>query len=176
MSILSTLAVGILAKIVADEAKAILQSLSHHLLKYAISRLPESNRERFREEWHADLLSYPGEILRCIRAVGMCWASLKISWLGQRTLRELVAEKSSRWFSTACIRVSIYIISGCVMRLEGLLPILDPKKELSLTNSSACRKAKLRGRDDIRVLKFAVVLLKFARRFPNEKGDLDNGG
>jgi len=66
------------SKIAADEASAWLPVLSRWLLDLALSRLPSDQTERFREEWTADLLDYPGAASRAIRALGICMAAWKI--------------------------------------------------------------------------------------------------
>jgi len=105
MAILTTVVVGITAKIVADEAKAWLPSLSQRLLKFAVSRLPEELRERYTEEWTADLLSYPGEISRCFRTLGMCWAGLRIRKYSDKTLVNIVVEKMFWWLFGLYLRL-----------------------------------------------------------------------
>ncbi|MGD0628424.1 MAG: hypothetical protein ABR987_03685 [Terracidiphilus sp.] len=78
MAILTTIIVGIVGKIAADEAKVWFPFFSQRLLSFAVERLPSDQRERCREEWAADLLSYPSELTRFCRALGMCWAALQM--------------------------------------------------------------------------------------------------
>jgi hypothetical protein len=98
MAILKIIAVLIgsaSGKIAADEAKAWLPVFSQRVLDVALLRLPSEQRERFREEWTADLLDYPGAVSRVIRALGICCAAWKISLASSNSagyLRKILAD------------------------------------------------------------------------------------
>jgi len=69
---------AVAAKVAADEVKAWLPLFSQKLLSLAVARLPEEEQDRFQEEWAADLLEYPGECVRVVRALGLLFAAWKI--------------------------------------------------------------------------------------------------
>lgn len=78
LTIVVAFIIATLSKIAADEAKAWLPAISSWLLHIALLRLPSDQRERFKEEWSADLLEFPGEVSRTIRALGMCLAACRM--------------------------------------------------------------------------------------------------
>jgi len=82
MAIVKAIIVAFLVKLGADEAKAWLPALAEWLVGVAVNRLDECERERYREEWSADLLTFPGEISKCVRALGMVCAGLRIGGMG----------------------------------------------------------------------------------------------
>jgi len=67
------------SRIAAEEIKDWLPFLVEKLLILAIERLPTLDRERYREEWAADLFEYPGKLTQVIRAGGFYCAALRIS-------------------------------------------------------------------------------------------------
>lgn len=105
MTLLTGIVAAIASKIVADEAKAWMPNLSRYLLGIAVSRLPVGLRERYQEEWAADLASYPGEIGRLVRALGFCWASVAIRKSAGRSLRERIALRIWLWLVTVLLRL-----------------------------------------------------------------------
>jgi hypothetical protein len=74
--------VAMIAKLGADEAKAWLPTMTEWLLEIAASRLPVSEQERYREEWRADLLAFPGEFSKGIRALGFVCAAFRMRGMG----------------------------------------------------------------------------------------------
>lgn len=87
MEIVKVLFVAIFGKLAAEEAKAWLPRFSQELLRYAVSWLPEDLRGRYHEEWRADLESYPGEISRVSRALGLVIAGMKMDSSFANSLR-----------------------------------------------------------------------------------------
>ena len=79
MGILKAFFGALLGRLLAEEVKAWIPSLNEHLLKLAISRLPIDLRERYHEEWAADLGSYPGALAKTLRALGIVCASVSIT-------------------------------------------------------------------------------------------------
>jgi len=74
MAILTKIVEAVAIRIAVDEVKAWLPWLNSKILSLAVSRLPCDQQERFREEWAADLESFPDGIARVARACGMVWA------------------------------------------------------------------------------------------------------
>lgn len=130
MAILTTIIVGLLvgtiSKVAADEVKAWLPSLSRWLLAVAVSRLPESEMERYREEWEADLLTYPGEIFRCFRAIGMYRASRKIRRYARKGLKTVLLEKLF-W-----LLFRVYVWVFLVLLKRWTKQVLRHKEEMAL--------------------------------------------
>jgi len=97
IAILTTIIAGIVVALVSDQVKALLPFLSRNLLKFAVSELPEEMRERYSEEWAADLLNCPREFVKCCRALGLCWASARISRYARKTLVNIIVENLFWW-------------------------------------------------------------------------------
>lgn len=120
MAILTILE-GILGKLAADEIKAWLPVLSRRLLHLAISRLPEEERERYREEWEADLLSYPGEIARCFRALGMYRASTIIRKSARKTVADIMTGYLLGWLLILWLKLGLVWIILMEKKTERIL-------------------------------------------------------
>lgn len=64
-----------LSQLLADEFEAWAPHIANKLIRLAVSRLPERNRERMREEWHSHLDEIPGQIGKIVAAIGFLIAS-----------------------------------------------------------------------------------------------------
>jgi MraZ protein len=64
------------ARLFADEFKAWNPKISGFIVRYAVSRLPKQERERYSEEWSAHINDVPGEVGKLCAAVGCVCASL----------------------------------------------------------------------------------------------------
>jgi len=62
---------SLVATMAAAEIKAWNPVVIRGLIKFAVARLPENQRERFEEEWHAHISEVPGQIAKLIAAVGL---------------------------------------------------------------------------------------------------------
>jgi len=87
VGIVTTLAVAVAAKLIADELKASAPSVTQRALKTAVSILPQDLRVRLSEEWAADVQSYRGEFAQSLRAVGLCWAAVQIQFASKTLAR-----------------------------------------------------------------------------------------
>src|SRR5205823_4580332 len=108
-----TLILGLIAKLVADEARAWLPSVSQRLLNLALKCLPPDQQERYGEEWAADLESYPASLSRTIRAIGFLCAGWRIGGILPERLREIARflqlDLRLSWFD---IKVRIIMLVG----------------------------------------------------------------
>jgi hypothetical protein len=87
------------SKILAEEFKAWRPCLTKKLVALAVSRLPESKRERYNEEWSSYLEETPGEIGKMLAALGLVWAGSRIGRALQketRTANALAGKSASR--------------------------------------------------------------------------------
>lgn len=66
------------ARIVADDFKEWSPWITRRLIQRAVSRLPESERERTEEEWWSDVNEWPGNLAKIYRACGYLSASRSI--------------------------------------------------------------------------------------------------
>lgn len=134
MGILTSLAFGVVVKLMADEAKASLPSITQLILDFAVSRLPADQREQRKEEWAADLESFPGDLARLLWALGLPWAAVKI----RIDYRGLACGHLSRWsrssskrlFDLSCVLLALpamlplFLVIGLAVRLTSRGPVL----------------------------------------------------
>jgi len=71
---IGALAVGVFGRLLGEDLRSWVQWAPSRLLERALRKLPENERERFREEFHADLASWPGDISKLLRAIGFLHA------------------------------------------------------------------------------------------------------
>jgi hypothetical protein len=81
----------ILAHLVGHEISAWSPKFSQYLIRLAVNRVPEPQRDRYFEEWQGHLEETPGAIGKCIEAVGFVFAALAISGELSRTRRRTMA-------------------------------------------------------------------------------------
>ncbi len=67
---------AVIAKLIADDAKAWLPWLTRRITSYAIRNSPPETRERLSEEWPAYLQDMPGDIGKLTEAIGFVFASV----------------------------------------------------------------------------------------------------
>jgi lipopolysaccharide/colanic/teichoic acid biosynthesis glycosyltransferase len=92
-----------LSKQLTDEIKAWTPWIIERLIRAAVAKLPERERDRLHEEWHSDIQDTPGELGRLVVAVGFLFAALKISHdIGNESRRSnLFYETTKRVLDTA---------------------------------------------------------------------------
>jgi hypothetical protein len=71
--VIGSFIVGIAGNLLASELYDRAPSLARWLIDCAVARLPESERERCREEWYADNNAWPGGKLGKVRHAAGCW-------------------------------------------------------------------------------------------------------
>jgi Bacterial sugar transferase len=80
-----------LSKEITDELHSRIPWLTRKIVEQAIRRLPEEQKERFREEWHSHLEETPGELSKLITAIGFLKAARQMSAIsGRKRLLRLV--------------------------------------------------------------------------------------
>jgi hypothetical protein len=83
---------GLLAKLFLGEVQDWLPTVARYVVRRAASRVPEQYRQRYLEEWYADLNAFPGRLSKLIRALGCL--------LGTQNLRKELSARSVRERST----------------------------------------------------------------------------
>jgi ribosomal protein S27AE len=71
--------IATLSRLLADDFKAWVPRLTEYLIRRAVRRLPEDQRERLAEEWTADVADTPGDLAKLVFACGLKCASRKIA-------------------------------------------------------------------------------------------------
>lgn len=95
MELLITLGAGLAVAIISIELYAWLPRLNDKLLDLAASRVPEHERERWREEWHGHLAELPNSLRALLFSIGINIAAIKIG-LESRISPKLVANRPLR--------------------------------------------------------------------------------
>ena len=62
--LIGAIATTIVGRILSDDAKEWLPCITRHLIERAVDRLPESQREKRREEWNSDVNEWPGNLAK----------------------------------------------------------------------------------------------------------------
>jgi len=115
-TVVVTLLIAIVARLMADEVKAWSGWLHKKIRGRAVARLPVECRERYDEEWESGLEEIPGEIFKVIYSVGLLRAADRIRGAALKS-----AAKSST-ASATLKRVFDILFSSFV--LLALLPAL----------------------------------------------------
>lgn len=76
---------GAVGSVIAAEFMNCLPKLTQWLLRRAVARLPEDQRERFREEWAADLEERASVLMRLCAVFGMFFCAKSIPDLSKNT-------------------------------------------------------------------------------------------
>ena len=78
-SLLCAVALAVISRLLADEAKAWTPRLTEWFVERATRRLPLSQRARYGEEWRAHICELPGDIARLATAIGYISAAVRIN-------------------------------------------------------------------------------------------------
>jgi hypothetical protein len=73
-----------LSRILAEEIDSWSPSIIHGLIKFAVGRLPENQRERYEEEWQSHINDVPGQIGKLLVAAGFSIAAFDFSLTDHR--------------------------------------------------------------------------------------------
>lgn len=73
-----------LSRTVAEEIEAWSPSIIRGLIKLAVGRLPENQRERFEEEWQSHVSEVPGKVGKLFVAAGFLIAAYRIALIDRR--------------------------------------------------------------------------------------------
>lgn len=87
MSILGSVALSLCATFIGTEILGRAPVVAAWLLQKAIVRLPRKHRERYHEEWTADLQAQPTALSKLVFAFGLAIAARRILGLERRRIR-----------------------------------------------------------------------------------------
>jgi hypothetical protein len=146
MALITTLclfAAGILSAalsdLLADELKSCVAWLVQHIVEAANSRLPESQRERYREEWESHLDEVPGDLAKLCVALGFLSAARKMAAILDPPRNwARVVETSRRLgdLAMSCVLLVFFIpLLACLalaIRLESGGPVLVALRRVGL--------------------------------------------
>lgn len=78
LTLIASVVGAVLLKLLSSEVEAWLPKLAHRVIDRATRGVPESERDRYREEWYADLEEFPGKLSKLFRAIGFYRGATKI--------------------------------------------------------------------------------------------------
>jgi hypothetical protein len=84
--------IAALSRTVAEEIEAWSPSIIRGLISLAVGRLPESQRERFCEEWHSHVNEVPGKIGKLFVAAGFLVAAYNIQLIDRMQVLERLSQ------------------------------------------------------------------------------------
>ena len=96
-----------------------------HLVRRAVSKLPEAQRERFEEEWRSHIDEMPGDVGKLLAAIGFGSAARDISSILNSSRGHFLARRVSRRAVDICVSVVALIVLSPLMLTVGLLIRLD---------------------------------------------------
>jgi len=76
--------IAALSRTVAEEIEAWSPSVIRGLIKLAVGRLPEGQRERFDEEWQSHVSEVPGKVGKLLVAAGLLFAAYNMALTDRR--------------------------------------------------------------------------------------------
>src|ERR1700730_5800423 len=120
-ALLCTVLIGVIIRLLADESKAWLPWITEQLIRRAVKTLPESQRERYGEEWRSYLNEAPGEIGKLVSGLGFLRASWKMS--------ERQVHERSIFFRPARLKVYLIGEGNVALRIKDAL---QSKPELGM--------------------------------------------
>jgi lipopolysaccharide/colanic/teichoic acid biosynthesis glycosyltransferase len=128
-----------LARQFADEFKAWTPWVIDRLVRKAVARLPENQRERFEEEWRSHINEIPGEIGKFVVALGFVSAARKMSlMLNTGHNRILVGDILKRAVDVTVgaafliLYAPLLVILSLLIRLESSGPVFYRKVRVGL--------------------------------------------
>lgn len=119
-----------IAKVLADDFKAWQPSIVERLLKFSVSLLSASERERYHEEWSAYIDETPGDLSKVIAATGLIWAAFRISdskfvaLSGKRLIDVIVATTSG------FLLIPSLLLIAAMIKFESPGPIFFAQRRL----------------------------------------------
>lgn len=139
----------ILSRLLADEFNAWQPKLTGMIIESATRRLPEELRDRYREEWLADIEQYPGCITKLWRATRCLIGApnlVEILPANSAKVQELRPTKNTRLceptekLSSRFIRLSSPVKLTFILSKELEVSLINLAKEYDLKNLKKPRK------------------------------------
>ena len=79
LGLVGSIIIGASGRLLSDDVKEWLPWITRRLIERAVSRLPENERQKRREEWESDVNEWPGNLAKLYRAWGYLSASKAIN-------------------------------------------------------------------------------------------------
>lgn len=95
MALMTSLLSSLLSRVIGEELSAWVPRICGALVRYAVRRLPESQRRRFSEEWQSHINEVPGTIGKLFAAADFSRAAVSLG------MSERHKEAAQKWLHTA---------------------------------------------------------------------------
>jgi hypothetical protein len=113
MQYLIIIALGVLGSVLAIELYVWLLPLTGWLARQATRLLPHEDRERYLEQWIADLETLPVSLFRVLRCVDLYRAGIALRWAHEAAalteLRDLLVTKWTNWGVATCVKYLLQV-------------------------------------------------------------------
>jgi hypothetical protein len=125
---------ALVSKLLADEFRAWSPWIAQHLIRYAISRLPERQRARYEEEWASHINEVPGEVGKLITAAGFLFAAHRMAATDRK--RTKVSDIAKRMFDVIAsaflllLLVPLLLVIALTIRLTSTSPVIVTEKRV----------------------------------------------
>jgi hypothetical protein len=111
-------------RVLSDDVKDWLPWTTRRLIERAVSRLPESEREKRREEWESDVNEWPGNLAKIYRAWGYLSAARAIHRIAVSSKTSQFAERVWAVLDTAIVAALLWLMFPLLL-IVGLCTKLD---------------------------------------------------
>jgi lipopolysaccharide/colanic/teichoic acid biosynthesis glycosyltransferase len=143
MEVIGAIALGVLAIVgaatsrqIADEFKAWSPWIVGKTIRCAVRQLPEDQRERFSEEWHAHVNDIPGDAGKLIVALGF----LSASWRMSSPDRIFVFSKRLLDLALSIVGLAffspLFIVAAAAIKIESRGPVLFRQTRRGFNNDT----------------------------------------
>jgi lipopolysaccharide/colanic/teichoic acid biosynthesis glycosyltransferase len=147
--ILGAIIIAVAGRLLSDDVKEWLPWITRHLIERAVSRLPENEREKRREEWESDVDEWPGNLAKVYRAWGYLSAAKAIHRIA------VSGEERMRAALDLAIAAALLAFLSPLLCIVALCIKLDSPGPVTV----GLRRFGVRGRP-FHVLKFRTMAVK----------------
>ncbi len=130
LGLLCAVAIAAASRLLAEEVKAWMPTLTEWFIRAALRRLPVSKTKRYAEEWRGHIYELPGDISKLITAAGYVVAAGRISSiiLPARKARVQVLRDRALAAGLLLPLLPLLLLIAVLIRLESPGPIFIRRK------------------------------------------------
>jgi hypothetical protein len=136
--------IAALSRTVAEEIGAWSPSVIRGLIKLAVGRLPEGQRERFDEEWQSHVSEVPGKIGKLLVAAGLLFAAYNMALTDRRN--RVLENMSLRLANLDKVHAATTVVVNLIQNDETLPNREDMLPHVNDLSSLLNKSQKLRNR------------------------------
>jgi lipopolysaccharide/colanic/teichoic acid biosynthesis glycosyltransferase len=114
LAFVSLVAVATLSRLFADEAKSWIPYVTGRMIDQAVAKLSVEQRERYAEEWRADLDQIPGDLGKLLVAASFRFAATRMA-------RPLTGEAVSGWIEISSRITDVVLSAGMLFLFTPLM-------------------------------------------------------